>query len=70
MIWGFPEQNKDFAITTYGGNISYPLLLLDRWTEFHETFRNYLKLLSPWFWGFPKQNKDFAITTYGEGTHL
>ena len=39
-FWGFPEQNKDFAITTYGGPISNPLLLLDRWTEFHETFRN------------------------------
>ena len=24
---GCPEQNKDFAITTYGGAISNPLLL-------------------------------------------
>ena len=41
-FWGFPEQNKNFAITTYGegGPISNPLLLYDRWTEFHETFRD------------------------------
>ena len=41
-FWGVPEQNNNFAITTYGGGgpISNPLLLLDRWTEFHETFRN------------------------------
>ena len=44
LFWGFSEQNKNFAITTYGGGgpISNPLLLLDRWTEFHENFRNCL----------------------------
>ena len=51
------------------------LLLLDRWTEFHENFSNcslhdaILHLLFLKFWRFPEQNKDFAITTYG-GTHL
>ena len=43
-FWGFPEQNMDFAITTYGGPISNPLLLLDRWTELW----NFQELFTTW----------------------
>ena len=80
-FWGFPEQNKDFAITTYGGGD--PSLIRYSSKTAEQNFMklsgivhymmpystSFIKVLFDWFWGFPEQNKDFAITTYG-GTHL
>ena len=82
-FWGFPEQNKNFAITTYGGGdpslIRYSsktaeqnFLKLSGIVHYMMPYCTfYLKIFSAWFWGFPEQNKDFAITTYGGGgNHL
>ena len=76
-FWGFPEQNKDFAITTYGRGD--PSLIRYSSQTAEQNFMklsgivhymipyctSYFKFLFEWFWGFPEQNKDFAITTYG-----
>ena len=76
-FWGFPEQNKDFAIMTYGGGPS-----LIRYSS-NTAEQNFMKLsgivhymmpyctsnfkfLFEWFWGFPEQNKDFAIQNMWE----
>ena len=75
-FWGFQEQNKDFAITTYGGGASLiryssktaeqNFMLLSEIVNYMMPYcTSYLKFLFAWFWGFPVQNKDFAITTYG-----
>ena len=75
-FWGFPEQNKDFAITTYGGGISNPLpsktagqnfMKLSGIVHYMKPYcTSYFKFLSAWFWGFPEQNNDFAIQNMGE----
>ena len=76
---GFPEQNKDFSITTYGGGA--PSLIRYSSKTAEQNFMklsgivhymmpyctSYFKFLSAWFMGFPEQNKDFAITTYERG---
>ena len=82
-FWGFPEQNKDFAITTYwGGDLSLiryssktaeqnfmKLSGIVNYMMPYCTF--YFKFLFEWFWGFPEQNKDFAIQNMGErGYHF
>ena len=78
-FWDFPEQNKDFAITTYGGGgpisiryfsktVKQNFMKLSGLVHYMMPYcTSYFKFLSAWFWGFPEQNKDFAITTYGEG---
>ena len=76
-FWGFPEQNKDFAITTYGGGAS--LIRYSSKTAEQNFMKlsgivhymmpyctSYFKFLSAWFWDFPEQNKDFAIQNIGE----
>ena len=78
LFWGFPEQNKDFAITTYRGGD--PSLIRDSSKTAEQNFMKlsgtvhymmpyctyYFKILFEWFWGFPEQNKDFAIQNMGE----
>ena len=79
-LWGFPEQNKDFAITTYGGGGDQSLIRYFSKTAEQNFMKlsgivhymipyctSYFKFLSARFWGFPEQNKDFVITTYGGG---
>ena len=77
-FWGFPEQNKDFAITTYG--MGDPSLIRYSSKTAEQNFMklsgivhymmpyytSYFKFLFEWFWGFPEQNKDFAIQNIGE----
>ena len=83
MIWGFPEQNMDFAITKYGGGDPSVIRYSSKTGEQNSMKLSgiahymmpycafYFKILSAWFWGFPEQNKDFAIRTYGGGgAHL
>ena len=76
-FWGVPQQNKDFAIKTYGGG---PSLIRYSSKTAEQNFMklsgivhymmpyctSYFKILSAWFWGFPEQNKDFAIQNMGE----
>ena len=76
------KQNKDFAITTYGGD---PSLIRYSSKTAEQNFMklsgivhymmpyctSYFKFLFEWFWGFPEQNKDFAIQNMGErGYHF
>ena len=77
-FWGVPQQNKDFAITTYGG-VGDPSLIRYSSKTAEQNFMkfsgivhymmpyctSYLKFLFEWFWGFPEPKKDFAI--HGEG---
>ena len=72
-FWGVPEQNKDFAITTYGGG--GPSLIRYSSKTAEQNFMkisgivhymmpyctSYFKFLIEWIWGFPEQNKDSAI---------
>ena len=72
-FWGVPEQNKDFAITTYGGGdpsltryssktAEQNLMKLLGIVHYMMPYcTSYFKFLFEWFWGFPEQNKDFAI---------
>ena len=78
-FWGVPEQNKDFAITTFfwGGGpslISYSSKTAEQNFMKHSGIVHYMMpyctsyfyFLFEWFWGFPEQNKDFAIQNMGE----
>ena len=75
-FWGVPQQNKDFAFTTYGGGAS--LIRYSSKTDEQNFMKlsgivnymmpyctSYSKVLYAWFWGVPNQNKDFAIIIYG-----
>ena len=78
-FWGVPEQNKDFAITTYGGRdpslINYSsktaeqnFMKLSGIVHYIMPYcTSYFKFLSAWFWGVPEEKKDFAITPNGGG---